>query len=612
MKAAVALAVLLACLAGRARADVSVSADVDKTAVTLDEQVVLSVTVSGSEASLPDPQIPPMPNFSVYSSGRNQQISFINGQVQSSIVHTFVLQPRFVGKAVIPPIAVSYQGKTSRTQPIPIEVERPGAGPSPARPGAPSRAQLPGVAPPERRGGGAGGPPDLFVTAQVDKKDAYVNEQVTLTVRFYTAVSLLGNPQYIAPKLSGFIAEDLPPERHGQAAVRGRPYYFSEIKTALFPVQPGRLEIGRATVRAQVQGQVNVDPFSPDFFDKFFSQGLVQPINRDVSSEPLLVQARALPEAGKPADFSGAVGSFRISAAVDRDRAKVGDAVNLVVTVEGVGSLKTAGDPAMPDLKDFRVFDTVSSVNVDKRNDVVSGSKVFKTVLVPRVSGSLTIPPVRFSYFDAAKRAYVTAQTTPLSIQVAPGEPGAAPAGPGPAPAAQGLANVSQDIRYLMTASPRRPVSRALGALADAGPINAAPVAVFLLALGFSGAKRLGELDPARRRRRAALKAALGRADAAQKQADPRQAAAALADAFTGYLADKLLVSPAGLTARRAQEGLKTLKPGLAEFLLERVRATWDELDERRFAPAGGSVAAAQTAGELRELLKLLDKELEA
>ncbi len=601
------LAALLLLLAGPAAAEISISADVSKDVTTLDDQVVLSVTVSGSEANLPDPQIPPIQNFSVYSSGRNQQISFVNGQVQSSIVHTFVLVPRYVGKAAIPPISVTYQGKTYQTQAIPITVQKPGAG-GPPQPSA----AMPGVAPPARgRAPSARGPgSDLFVTAEVDRKKAYVNEQITLTVKFYTAVSLLGNPQYIAPKLSGFIAEDLPPERHGQVSVRGRPYYYSEIKTALFPVQAGRLEIGRATVRAQVQGQANIDPFSPDFFDKFFSQGLVRPIDRDVASEPIVVEAQPLPPTGKPGDFSGAVGRFSISAAVDRNRAKVGDAINLVVTVQGAGNLKTVGDPALPELKDFRVFDTVSSLNLDKKNDVVSGSKVFKTVLVPRVSGDLTIPPITFSYFDPQRGAYAAARTTPLSIKVAPGEAGAAPTTAGPAPVARGLSSVSEDIRYLMTSSPRRPVSRALGALASAGPLNAVPILAFALALGFTQYRRLGELDPARRRRRAALKNALARADAARRVPDDRQAAAALADAFIGYLADKLGVSPAGLTAKRAQDGLRGLKPSLSDALLERLRSTWNELDERRFAPAG-AVAAAQGAKDVRELLSELDKELE-
>jgi len=56
---------------------------VNKTQVALDDQVVLAVTITGTQASLPDPQLPALPNFSVYSSGRSQSISFVNGQVSN-------------------------------------------------------------------------------------------------------------------------------------------------------------------------------------------------------------------------------------------------------------------------------------------------------------------------------------------------------------------------------------------------------------------------------------------------------------------------------------------------------------------------------------------------
>ena len=79
---------------------------------------------------------------------------------------------------------------------------------------------------------------------------------------------------------------------------------------------PGQLTIGPVAIRCQVQKQQRIDPFSSDFFDQFFSQGLAGVVTRDLRTKPISVTARALPSDGKPAGFTGAVGRFRIKADV--------------------------------------------------------------------------------------------------------------------------------------------------------------------------------------------------------------------------------------------------------------------------------------------------------
>ena len=605
MKAALASLLLLLAAPSRAQ-QVSISADVDKVSVALDEQIVLAVTVTGPQASLPEPQVPRLDNFSVYSSGRNQSISFVNGQVSSSIVFTYVLVPRFVGKGRIPPISITVGGQTAKTAPIDITVLKPGA-PSAAPPAA-AQGQPNGrqAAP---RAGRSNRRARVFVTAEVDKKKAYVNEPVTLSVKFYTAMALLGNPQYDAPRTDGFLAEDLPPERHGSATILNQPYNYSEIKTALFPAHAGKLTISPATVHCQVGEDTSVDPFAPDFIDKFFSGGLMQPRTIELQSDVLVVDALPLPDAGKPKTFSGAVGRFTVSAALDRTSTRVGEAVNLTVTVAGAGNLKAVGDPALPELASARVFDTVSTLNLDKKNDVVSGSKAFRTVLVPRVSGDMTIPPIAFSYFEPREAAYKTVTTQPLTLKVAPAPAGSAPVAAGPSPSApEGLTSVTEDIRYLKPAGGEPAVDRLLAGLAGAGPINAIPLAVLLLAGAAELLRVRRESDPAGVRFRGARRAAEQRIAHARATAQPQQAAALMAEALAGYLADKLGQPAAGLSLRRAQE---LLRRSCAPETLNMLKAVWEDLELQRFAPPSSADGASKTASDvLEQLLAVLDKEI--
>ena len=486
-----------------------------------------------------------------------------------------------------------------------------------------SGAARPQAAPrPSPTQGGGGGPgPDLFVTAELDKPKAFVNEQVTLTVRFHTAVTLLGNPQYNAPKIAGFLAEDLPPERHGTVQVRGRQYYYSEIKTALFPAQAGGLKIGRAMIRCEVQQDVAIDPFAHDFFQKFFSQGLVGAQARELVSEPLIMTAEPLPAEGKPQAFSGAVGRFSVAAAVDRSRVKAGEAINLTVTLQGAGNLKAAGEPKLPDLPAFRVYDTVSSLNVDKKGDVVQGSKVFRTVLVPRVSGPQEIAPIVYAYFDPGKRKYLEASTLPIRLTVDPGQGGEGPSAVFTGPAGvspQGLTAVTHDIRYLKTRSRTPILTKFLEWISRGGMVHSLPFLYFAGLLSFLQYREQALSDPKAARLRRALKSAQGRLKAAQKLGpqDHQRAAGLLSEALTHFLADKFDQPASGLTLRQAQELLRrqtSLDPGLAV----QVRELWEELDLRRFAPAspakgGKHSEEARLASELAALFKRLDRELEA
>jgi len=606
IRAAGLAALLLASVPAALRAQISINAQVDRSQVALNGQITLTVDVSGPSSSLPDPRIPPMPDFSRYSSGRNQSISIVNGKISSSIDYTYVLVPRFVGKGVIPPITLTYNKRTVQTSPIAIEVLR--SAPAAAAPAQgsppPSMAQAHEVP----------GAPDFFVTAQLDKKKVYVDEQATLTVKFYNAAALAGNPQYTPPDLSGFMKEDLPPIRRETAQFRGRMYDVSVIKTAIFPERDGRLVIGPASVRCPVAGQ-GMDPFSPNFFNQVFNMNFGAAQMKTVSTNALKLIVLPLPAAGQPRNFSGAVGHFSISDSLDKNRTQVGGALNLTVSIQGQGNLRAVGDLRMPELTSFRTYETVSSLNLDKKNDVVEGSKVYKTVLIPRISGDLTIPPIAFAYFDPAHGAYETIRTKPLSVGVKPGPAnqaaGFASLGAASAP---GLTEISQDIRYLNTNPENSPLVSLLRRLGRGGPQNALPFIFFAACLLWRGVERRRLADPKRLRARQACKTALALIAEASREAerDPKKSADLMSEALCGYLADKISEPPAGLTLRRAQELLRLRHPNISAGALSGIKNAWEELDLRRFAPAAHSGAGKAGAPDLAELLKAVEKELDS
>ncbi|NNN07503.1 MAG: protein BatD [Elusimicrobia bacterium] len=610
-----ALALTACAFAARAWAGVFVTSALDRARVATDDQLVLSVTVTGDQASVPEPKLPPIEAFSVYDSGRSQSISIVNGHVASSVVYTYVLTPRSVGRFRIPPIGAD--GAAQASAPIDVEVVKPGVKTAPAPDasaapdeyGPPSADQANSDSQEAPADAQTGRTPAAMVVATLDKSRATVNEQVTLTVRFLYSqeAQLLGNQQYEAPNLTGFLSVDLPPVRNGTTVIGGRPYAYSEIKTALFPIQSGRLKIGPASVHAQV-ARPGGDPFAAGFFNSFFAnpQAVV------LHSDPLTLRVDP-PPPGKPADFTGVVGKLSARASVDRADVKAGEAVTLTVEVSGSGNVQSIPEPAKPDVPALRFFDTESSVTTDKAGDRITGRKTFRTVVVPRVSGDAQLPSFRFPYYDPQSKAFAVAATAPISLRVAPGAPGAASAMPGPTAAAPGVTAFGEDVRYLKTAPEQDPFSASLVSFADLGPWHAAPFAALLVAALFDWRRRAADADPRGRRFRDARRRAEERLKAASSLSDAKaaDAAAHVDEALAAFVADKLDVPSAGLTLKTALDGLKSLRRPPAEPTLARLSAAWEEADLRRFAPGGVDGSDARRfADEIADLIRTLDQEI--
>lgn len=384
-------------------ADISISASVDKNVISLDEQVTLQVVVSGNVTNIPQPQIPKLNGFQIYSSGRSQNISIINGQVSSSVSFNYILSPTKIGEFEIPPITVTYQGKTYQTEPIKIKVEK---------------SQVSPRQPTVQKDVYRGDQRDIFVETYVDKKTAYVDEQITLTFRFFTRVNLLSQPQYSPPDTTGFIKEDLPPQRNYYTIINGQRYYVSEIKTALFPTTAGRFTIGPAMVKCVIEDFDINDFFSDDFFKRFFSGG------REIVLKSQPIEITVLPLPNPPKNFYGSVGNYRASITIDKQKLEQNETTFLNLKISGTGNIKSITIPKeyIQQLlgNSFIVYEPVTSYDVKKENYLVKGSKTFKIPITPQVPGNLTIPQISFVYFNPNTKQYETAVTEKLQIEVTP------------------------------------------------------------------------------------------------------------------------------------------------------------------------------------------------
>ncbi|MEW6555793.1 MAG: BatD family protein [Elusimicrobiota bacterium] len=576
---------LLSCL----YADINIQATVDRNTVNFGESITLQVTVAGDVANIPKPELPPLADFNVYSSGTSQNISFVNGRVSASITYNFILSPNRAGKFAIGPVKLTVSGKDYTTNPINIEVL---SGQS-QKPVDTQQFKLDD----EKAQG-------LFVTAELDKRKCFVNEGITYTFRFFTSRNLFSNPEYNPPNFTGFIVEDLPPQRNYQTIINGKRYNVIEIKTKLFPTTSGKYALGSASLKASVQDFTR-DPFSGFFDDDFFRGFFGGGKSVVVQSKPLSVEVLPLPTENKPADFSGAVGAYNISASVDKKEIEANNPVTLTVTISGEGNIKSIPEPQFPSIIGVRKYDTISSVNISKANYKVTGSKVFKTVLVPDRAGNLIIPEVVFSYFNPEKKEYQKLKTPVVNLKVLPSKISAVPTLP---VIASGINIVGQDIRFIKTELDKNISWKSEKIIADV--LLVCSVLVFFGRLGYNRYRFFVSKNYEFIRSKKAFKKFEKNINKIKHTIDVKEFYGTVFDSVVEYLSDKTSSNLSGFTFSEIENVLA--QKNLAVTAIKKIRELLENADFMRFAPSvDKNVNLATEIKKIKSIISEIEKEWE-
>lgn len=226
----------------------------------------------------------------------------------------------------------------------------------------------------------------------------------------------------------------------------GRNYYVVVLKqTFLYPQRSGKITIGKGTFDAVVQipTQQKVRSIFDDFFDAY------QNVNKELISPAVTIDVKPLPS-GKPASFSGAVGSFTMSASINSDRVKANEAITIKVKISGNGNLKLIKNPEVHFPNDFDVYDPKVENDIRTTAAGVSGTKTIEYMAIPRYAGDFEIPAISFSYFDPKAGTYKTLTSEAYRLHV---EKGAEGEGTGPVVSnfsnKESVKYLGQDIRYL-------------------------------------------------------------------------------------------------------------------------------------------------------------------
>jgi hypothetical protein len=574
--------------------DISISASVDKNAITLGESIELTISLSGGMKSLPKPTLPDLSDFDVYSSGTSSNFSIGIGSFTNQSTYDYALAPRKAGAFTIQPITVVYQGKTYSTQPIQITVS------------AASQRQpaQPAPAPTQQQSKRAAAGEDFFIEQTVDNPRPFVGQQVIMTFSFYQSQNLYQQPSLQWPDYNGFWVEDLPPNRSYQTALNGHAYQVTEIKRALFPTVSGKLTINAATVTIPPEALGNFfDPFG--MFGRRQRQATQEKVLR---TDRIVMDVKPLPESGKPGGFTGAIGRYNLQVSFDKNDVEVDQPVSLKAILSGTGNIKKLPSIDIQKLDNFRLYDSGSNENISKGGYTVSGSKDYEWVLIPTAPGDYELPQVSFAYFDPIAQEYKTLSQRPGKVHVRPSTSASSNL---PGAVAKNIIPAARtSLNYIVTDLKRRQPGRPIYDNDLVWILQLAPLGWLIYLTVRTNRKKRLQGDIAYARRKLASKAARQALKAAHEgMGDPKQFFGLLYGGVLGFISDKLNISAGGLTNAEVIDLLQNT--GRCDSIIPDFSAFLNDCDAGRFSsiePQPDQMKAIYDRAEY--LLSTLDRSL--
>jgi hypothetical protein len=453
-----------------------ISARLDRLILPLGESAQLAITVKGSQPV--EPNVPAVDGLEITPVGQQSSMQVINGAVSVEVRYIYQVTPNRPGSFTIPAIGASGIGST---QPVAFRVDRTQGGQSPVASG-PGSSPLPapgfGTAQDEAAPADAKGQP-AFLRVVLPKRELTVGELVPVELKacFPAGMSAsLNGPPMLAGGAFALNKLGEKPEQTREI-IDGRPYNVITWPSALSAVQAGDYPLNiELPVIVRVQEKVKraggnpfkdffggESPFDDSALDDFFSQVTEKPLVLHSDNTPVKIQP--LPVQGRPADFSGGVGKFDLSAEASVAKATRGDPITLKIKITGQGNFDRVTTTGLVSNAAWKGYKPNSRFEPAESNSF-AGTKIFEQAIVPTQGGSSVIPALSFTYFDPDIRGYVTKTTDPIPVEIVPGSTIAAAPAPTTPDTALATARSANDLM---------PDHRGIGGTSSLRPVVLAP-----------------------------------------------------------------------------------------------------------------------------------------
>jgi len=399
-------------------AQVSADAVVQDGPLYVGDSFTFQIRVSGSDQPNP-PDLSTLDDFSVQYQGGSQNnsssITIINGKMTKNVsrgyVFSYQLTPKQTGTLTIPSVFIQADGSTVGTRPISVNILKPET------------------------------TDDIKLQLFLSKDQCYVGEPIVLKVIWYLRkdvrsfnfmIPLLEKTDwfyFIDPEIDQQaskkyyripLADGEVIAEQGKNSLDGIQYSTITFSKILIPQKTGDLSIDPATVACEIltgyRNSRGRNPFGNDFFSGAFGgrQGVYKKVV--VSSNALRLKVNQLPIQGKPANFAGHMGQYKIFSAASPTNINVGDPITLSITLSGPEYLDQVSLPLLTNqanlTRDFKIPKERAT------GETRDNTRVFTQTLRALRSDVKQIPSIELPYFDTITQQYKIARTQPIPITV--------------------------------------------------------------------------------------------------------------------------------------------------------------------------------------------------
>jgi hypothetical protein len=399
MNSSVALLFMLCVVARTDPGEPRVQATLSSDHTTVSQAVRLEVEVRN--ARLAEPPSISVEGLSVKFTSQATRMQTSNGEISYTVSFTYLVTPQREGTFSIPPVKLNLNGREIQTSPLTLAVVKEET----TKPTEPNKS--------------------YFGELVVPKDSAYVGEPVPVELRYYfdRRIWYQPYPQGQLPIIDGdgFVTAKYPDPAEKEVQVNGRWYRVLIYKTAITGVRAGQLDLHSATQEFLLHVPVlrNAPPgFDNDFDQSPFGNGFNGYERKDVSigTNGATLEIKALPTAGRPANFSGAIGRFTMTESIQPAHVNVGDPFDMQIQISGNGNFDRVQAPTLAATSVWHVY--LVSSEIEAQDDI--GLNAVKTFRYPLVANAPVreTPAASFSYFDPEQEKYVTLNLDPKAISV--------------------------------------------------------------------------------------------------------------------------------------------------------------------------------------------------
>ena len=571
-----------------AQSQVTFKTTVSKEQLGLNERlrIEFSIDKQGGDDFTP----PDFVNFKVLA-GPSQSSSFssINGKTSYKLTYSYVIQPLSKGTFTIPSASITYDGEVIKSNTVRVTVTDAVA--IPKDPNDPRYVAQ----------------ENIHLVAEISNVRPYVGESISVTYKLYVNTNKVNVQNYresSSPSFGGFWNQNIELKRGAGAengTYGGKPYRFVVLKKAvLIPHTAGELELDPL--------EMDITAGVPMGQRDFFGNLLMNDVNMTVTSGRKTIRVKALPEADKPLDFTGAVGDFDFSVTPSKTDLKANESSQIKVELSGEGNLKLIKLPGIETPNGLEVYEPEHKEKISTNLSGMKGSVYDQYAVVPQFRGKFIIPSVSFSYFNPKTEKYVSVNTDPIVLNAIQGRQ--VPDDGDAVIAKRAVEGNESDIRYIQTRTTFVSAEdgedffgSSLFYLLMISPLLSIPLGIFI-----GKKKKQRDLDVVGNKRRKADRLAKKYLSQAKKELGKKEEFyVALEKALHNYLKAKLHVETSEISKEKIAEilqGKDVDDPVIQDFI-----TVLDNCDYARYTPST-DVMMKQEYDKARTVIANLDKQL--